>query len=231
MSMAVRLVAMVLALAMTDSRGPAGWTWEDPRGATGGPPRGTDGNWGMESTRFPSAWNVLDSVRHRDGRSQVVVFDQGFQSAHPELPGAWMHPICATVAQCSQGPAFVDAHGTHVAGTVGAAFDNPGDPPATTTFGVMLRLGLAAALGVGMVFWPYPSRCGPWLFAYLGAAGVLMSAGLWSAVWSWRHRAHKSHILSLLLVLWGGTLAAAEVLPKLGYAIPSEDHPAAWFCN
>jgi len=101
----------------------------------------------------------------------------------------------------------------------------------TTTFGVMLRLLLAAALGVGMVFWPYPSRCGPWLFAYLGAAGVLMSAGLWSAVWSWRHRAHKSHILSLLLVLWGGTLAAAEVLPKLGYAIPSEDHPAAWLCG
>jgi hypothetical protein len=101
----------------------------------------------------------------------------------------------------------------------------------TTTFGVMLRLTLAAALGVGMVFWPYPSRCGPWLFAYLGAAGVLMSAGLWSAVWSWRHRAHKSHILSLLLVLWGGTLAAAEVLPKVGYAIPSEDHPAAWLCG
>ena len=101
----------------------------------------------------------------------------------------------------------------------------------TTTFGVMLRLLLAAALGVGMVFWPYPSRCGPWLFAYLGAAGVLMSAGLWSAVWSWRHRAPKSHILSLLLVLWGGTLAAAELLPKLGYAIPTEDHPAAWMCN
>ena len=108
---------------------------------------------------------------------------------------------------------------------------SPSGAKPTTTLGVMLRLGLAAALGVGMVFWPYPSRCGPWLFAYLGAAGVLMSAGLWSAVWSWRHRSHKSHILSLLLVLWGGTLAAAEVLPKLGYAIPSEDHPAAWLCG
>jgi|SRR5688572_7201625 hypothetical protein len=101
----------------------------------------------------------------------------------------------------------------------------------TSTFGVMLRLLLAVALGVGMVFWPYPSRCGPWLFAYLGATGVLMSAGLWSAVWSWRHRSPRAHILSLLLLLWGGTLAAAEVLPKLGYAIPSEDHPAAWLCG
>jgi hypothetical protein len=107
----------------------------------------------------------------------------------------------------------------------------PSGPKTTSTFGVMLRLLLAAALGVGMVFWPYPSRCGTWLFAYLAASGVLMSAGLWSAVWSWRHRSPKSHILSLLLVLWGGTLAAAEVLPKLGYAIPSEDHPAAWLCG
>jgi hypothetical protein len=101
----------------------------------------------------------------------------------------------------------------------------------TSTFGVMLRLLLAVALGVGMVFWPYPSRCGAGLFAYLAASGVLMTAGTWSAIWSWRHRSPRAHILSLLLVLWGGTLAAAEVLPKLGYAIPSEDHPAAWMCQ
>jgi hypothetical protein len=101
----------------------------------------------------------------------------------------------------------------------------------TSTLGVMLRLLLAVALGVGMVFWPYPSRCGTWLFAYLAASGVLMTAGIWSAIWSWRHRSPRAHILSLLLTLWGGTLAAAEVLPKLGYAIPSEDHPASWLCG
>ena len=101
----------------------------------------------------------------------------------------------------------------------------------TSTLGVMLRLLLAVALGVGMVFWPYPSRCGGWLFAYLAASGVLMTAGIWSAIWSWRHRSPRAHVLSLLLTLWGGTLAAAEVLPKLGYAIPSEDHPASWLCG
>ena len=101
----------------------------------------------------------------------------------------------------------------------------------TSTLGVMLRLLLATALGVGMVFWPYPVRCGTGLFAYLAATGVLMGAGVWSAVWSWRHHSSRAHILSLLLALWGGTLAAIEVLPRIGYAIPTEAHPALWMCG
>jgi hypothetical protein len=101
----------------------------------------------------------------------------------------------------------------------------------TTTFGVMMRLLLATALGVGMVFWPYSARCGAGLFGYLAAVGVLMAAGVWSAVWTWKHRSSKAHILSLLLTLWGGTLAAAEILPRIGYAIPTEAHPAAWMCG
>ena len=101
----------------------------------------------------------------------------------------------------------------------------------TTTLGVMSRLLLATALGVGMAFWPYEARCGGGLFAYLGAVSMLMAAGTWSAVWTWRHRSGKAHLLSLLLILWGGTLAAMEVLPRSGYAIPSEAHPATWWCG
>ena len=101
----------------------------------------------------------------------------------------------------------------------------------TTTLGVMLRLALATALGVGMVFWPYSARCGAGLFGYLAAVGVLMAAGAWSAVWTWKHRSAKAHILSLLLTVWGGTLAATEILPRIGYAIPTEAHPAAWMCG
>lgn len=101
----------------------------------------------------------------------------------------------------------------------------------TTTLGVMSRLLLATALGVGMVFWPYSARCGAGLLGYLAAVGVLIAAGGWSAVWSWRHRSSRAHILSLLLILWGGTLAAIEVLPRIGYAIPTEAHPAVWTCG
>lgn len=101
----------------------------------------------------------------------------------------------------------------------------------TTTLGVMSRLLLATALGIGMIFWPYAARCGAGLLAYLAAVGVVMAAGTWSAVWTWRHRSSKGHILSLLLILWGGTLAAIEVLPRVGYAIPTEAHPAVWTCS
>jgi len=55
--------------------------------------------------------------------------------------------------------------------------------------------------------------------------------GAWSAIWSWRHRASVAHILSLALMLWGGALAAREVLPRVGYAIPTEAHPAVWMCE
>ena len=101
----------------------------------------------------------------------------------------------------------------------------------TSTFGVMARLILAVALGVGMFFWPYSARCGAGLFAYLAAVGVLIGAGVWSSIWTWRHRSVRGHLLSLLIVLWGGILGAQEVLPRIGYAIPTESHPATWMCE
>lgn len=101
----------------------------------------------------------------------------------------------------------------------------------TSTLGVMARLVLSVALGVGMVFWPYPVRCGGGLALYLTAVGVLIAAGIWSSVWTWRHRSAKAHVLSLLIILWGGVLGAREVLPRVGYAIPTETHPAQWACQ
>ncbi len=101
----------------------------------------------------------------------------------------------------------------------------------TSTWGVFLRLTLTVALGVGMVFWPYGARCGVGLAGYLGAVTVLVVGGVWSAVWSWRHRAAKAHTLSLLLVLWGLLLASLDVLPRVGYAKPTAEHPAAWACK
>ena len=101
----------------------------------------------------------------------------------------------------------------------------------TSTFGVMARLTLAVALGVGIYFWPYAARCGPGLFAYLAAVGVVMGAGIWTSIWTWRHRSARGHLLSLLVILWGGVLGAQEILPRLGYAIPTEAHPSTWMCQ
>lgn len=101
----------------------------------------------------------------------------------------------------------------------------------TSTLGVMTRLLLAVALGVGMIFWPYAARCGVGLFGYLAATFVVTAAGVWSGVWAWRHRAAKAHVLSLLLILWGLVLAATEVLPRIGYAKPDPARPSTWMCQ
>lgn len=100
----------------------------------------------------------------------------------------------------------------------------------TSTFGVFARLVLAVALGVAMLFWPYSVRCGPGLFAYLFSSFMVGVAGVWSAVWAWRHRAAQAHILALLLVVWGLVLAGLEILPRVGYALPTATHPATWMC-
>jgi hypothetical protein len=101
----------------------------------------------------------------------------------------------------------------------------------TSTLGVMARLVLSIALGVGIVFWPYEARCGAGLFAYLGAVGIVMASGVWTSIWTWRHRSSRGHILSLLLILWGGILGAIEILPRIGYGTPTPEHPATWLCQ
>ena len=99
----------------------------------------------------------------------------------------------------------------------------------TSTLGVMARLVLATALGVGMLFWPYDAKCGVGLAGYLAATGAVVAGGVWSAIWTWRHRSSRGHILSLLLILWGGVLGAIEILPRIGYAKPDAARPG-WSC-
>lgn len=101
----------------------------------------------------------------------------------------------------------------------------------TSTLGVFARLTLAVVLGIAIVFWPYSTRCGVGLAAYLGAVGTLITAGLWSAIWTWRHRTAKGHTLALLLILWGLVLGAVDVLPRTGYAVPTANHPVHWTCS
>ncbi len=100
----------------------------------------------------------------------------------------------------------------------------------TRTWGVFARLVLALVLGVAMIFWPYPTRCGLGLFGYLAAVGVLATAGMWTAMWTWRHRTARGHVLSMLVLGWGLLLGAVELLPRLGYAKPTPEHPAIWMC-
>lgn len=98
-----------------------------------------------------------------------------------------------------------------------------GKMAAVTTW---LRVILGVALAVGITQWPYASACGLNLMVYLGAIGVVVLAGLWSSISSWRRRLGFAHTLSLLVLLWGLVLAAREVLPRAGYA----KHVRTWSC-
>lgn len=101
----------------------------------------------------------------------------------------------------------------------------------TRTWGAFLRLALATALGVGILFWPYSHRCGLGAAAYLAATAAIVAGGLWSSVWTWRHRTARAHVLSLLLVVWGFVLGGIELLPRIGYAKPDPARPTGWTCS
>jgi hypothetical protein len=81
-----------------------------------------------------------------------------------------------------------------------------------------MRVGLAAVLALAMPFWPYEHGCGIGLATYLGAAVVVVLAGIWGAVSSWRRHRGVAHIVALLVTLWGLGLVMVELLPRVGYA-------------
>jgi hypothetical protein len=93
--------------------------------------------------------------------------------------------------------------------------------------GTWARVLLALTLGVMMAAWPYLQTCGLPLIGYLGAVGIVVLAGGWAAVASWRHRVALAHMVSLVLLLYGMMLVLAELLPRTGYAV----RQATWQCE
>jgi uncharacterized membrane protein YhhN len=78
-----------------------------------------------------------------------------------------------------------------------------------------------------LTIWPYENTCGWGLFGYVGAEAVIVAGGLWVAFTTWRARLPRLHALSLLIVLVGLILIAAEVLPRTGYATVDPESAAA----
>jgi hypothetical protein len=114
-------------------------------------------------------------------------------------------------------------------GATAAKSPTPSLPTSTSRGGGLatwLRVGLGVALAAGMTQWPYFHACGTSLFLYLGAIGVLGVSGLWGAISAWRRRMGLAHTVSLLVLLWSGVLAAATILPRVGYA----RRAAEWWC-
>lgn len=96
--------------------------------------------------------------------------------------------------------------------------------------GASARLVLVIALGAALVMWPYSRACGSGWFGYVGVEGVIVIGGLWAGFTTWRARLAKLHTLSLLIVLAGLVLIAAEMLPRIGYAAIDQRHPPLIWC-
>ena len=97
-------------------------------------------------------------------------------------------------------------------------------------FGAGARLLLVFALFGALAIWQYANECGSGLFGYLGAEVAIIAGGLWVAFTTWRARLPKLHMLSLLIILVGLILIAAEVLPRTGYARVDPKHPPVFWC-
>ncbi|MES2523248.1 MAG: hypothetical protein V4617_11150 [Gemmatimonadota bacterium] len=103
--------------------------------------------------------------------------------------------------------------------------------PAAGPWASWLKVSIAVAAAAGLMFWPWPARCGLPLVGFTAATGAVTLLGLWSATGTWRHRLGLAHAASLLVVGWGLALGARETLPRIGYAIPTVERGAGWTCD
>jgi hypothetical protein len=85
---------------------------------------------------------------------------------------------------------------------------------------------LAILLAVALIVWPYDKSCGIRLIFFLGACLLALLAGAVGGITAWAHRQGLAFVLSLLVFLWAGIMAAREVLPRIGYARESLE----WTC-
>jgi hypothetical protein len=99
------------------------------------------------------------------------------------------------------------------------------------SFGAYFRLTLVLCLAVSIAAWPYPINCGFSVSAYLSALIILIAGAVWTAAATWQCRGPWRHGISILLALWGLTLGAAQVLPRIGYAAPAPGRPTEWSCT
>jgi hypothetical protein len=97
-----------------------------------------------------------------------------------------------------------------------------GAPARTLSRRSALTTWIRAALGIlvaaAVVQWPYAHRCGLGLMLYLGAAGMVAVAGVWTMVVGWQRRQGWAHVVGLGVLLGGLALVAAVLLPRMGYA-------------
>jgi subtilisin family serine protease len=118
---------------------PATWAWESS-------PSG--GNYGLELIRAPQMWNLSAALRKSGAPKTVVgVLDRGFKPAHADLS----YRANLTPSGPTPHDTLLD-HGTHVAGTIAARFDNDDGIVGTTPFADLVVQPVAPPTGAIAAF-------------------------------------------------------------------------------
>jgi len=123
---------------------PNPWVWNNPPSAG----NLTDGNWGLEAIRVPQMWNLNDAVKRTGNKILIAILDAGFEDRdsdglddHPDLRN--LKTVIFDNGAFAAG-AVTNSHGQHVAGIIGATFNNglgiDGINPFAQMIGVSPRL-------------------------------------------------------------------------------------------
>ena len=137
-----------------------------------------------------------------------------------QLPGLQAEPVYSTPGTSRSAAVITGSGSTTVPRRIQEATQSE-------VIGVWIRVILGLSLGIMMSRWPYATTCGFPLFGYFLAVLTVMLSGLWAATAAWRFRSALAHTVALVLLLYGITLATAEVLPRTGYALEQ----ATWLCE
>ncbi|MEX0817213.1 MAG: PKD domain-containing protein [Gaiellales bacterium] len=135
------------------------WRWWALYDSTAGkPPRtpfGDGGNWGLEASRLPQAWSLNESIARKGNPAvDTGIIDAGYDT-HNDLARLHLTAVCdddILFPDCTP-TNVVHSHGTHVAGTIGADFDNPDSVEANRSNGVSGVNPFARMRGV---YWTFP---------------------------------------------------------------------------
>ncbi|MGD9523039.1 MAG: hypothetical protein AB7N73_00470 [Gemmatimonadales bacterium] len=146
----------------------------------------------------------------RDWDRELAKIDRLMEKAPAAPPPEQKAPVPATKPAAGEGRAAA------------APAPAPRTAPAATPRGGGVRVWGTALLGplgaVALLMWPYGTRCGPMLWVYLVGVAAVGGAAIMAMRAAWQHRRGGAMTLGILTLVAALALAAAQVLPRIGYA-------------
>ncbi len=110
----------------TTGKPPYNWTWARTETASGDP-LGDTGNWNLEASRLPQAWNLRETIQRRGHveSTRTAVVDSGFEPHEDMIGTRSEHVLCKPTPD---GPKCTTSepgdHGQLVTGIIAAVYDN-----------------------------------------------------------------------------------------------------------